>query len=100
MIVNQEKKNATVGGEFKTSGFRIEASSKAFQLLSSNIYKYKVRAVIRELTCNALDANTESGCGLAPVVHLPTKLEPWFSVKDNGFFYELVSMNRVISENH
>ena len=84
MIVNQEKKNTAVGGEFKTSGFRIEASSKAFQLLSSNIYKYKVRAVIRELTCNALDANTKSGCGLAPVIHLPTKLEPWFSVKDNG----------------
>ena len=97
MILNQEKKNATVGGEFKTSGFRIEASSKAFQLLSSNIYKYKVRAIIRELTCNALDANTESGCGLAPVVHLPTKLEPWFSVKDNGLGLSEESVREVFT---
>ncbi len=84
MIIESANKNTVVSGNFKTSGFRIEASSKAFQLLSSNIYTHKVRAIIRELSCNALDANVESGANTAPVVHLPTSLEPWFSVRDNG----------------
>jgi hypothetical protein len=84
MLVTETKKDTVVNGQFKTSGFRIEASSKAFQLLSSNIYKYKVRAIIRELSCNAIDANKESGSSEPVLVHLPTRLEPWFSVRDNG----------------
>lgn len=84
MIVNSEKRDTVTSGNFKTSGFKIEASAKAFQLLSSNVYQHKVRAVIREIACNALDANTESGSSLPPVVHLPTPLEQWFSVRDNG----------------
>jgi hypothetical protein len=84
MIIEGVKKDTQTSGSFKTSGFRIEASAKAFKLLSSNPYKFKVRAVIRELTCNALDANTDAEVSAVPRVHLPTKLEPWFSVADNG----------------
>ena len=84
MIIEGVKKSTETSGTFKTSGFRIDASAKAFKLLSSNPYKFKVRAVIRELTCNALDANTDAEVSAVPRVHLPTKLEPWFSVADNG----------------
>jgi hypothetical protein len=84
MIIESANKNVEVGGSFRTKGFRIEASAKAFKLLSSNPYKHKVRAVVREVTCNALDANIEAGVTDPPVVHLPTTLEPWFSVRDNG----------------
>ena len=84
MIIEGVKKSTETSGSFKTSGFRIDASAKAFKLLSSNPYKFKVRAVIRELTCNALDANTDAEVSAVPRVHLPTKLEPWFSVADNG----------------
>jgi hypothetical protein len=84
MIIEGVKKSTQTSGSFQTSGFRIDASAKAFKLLSSNPYKFKVRAVIRELTCNALDANTDAEVSAVPRVHLPTKLEPWFSVADNG----------------
>lgn len=84
MIIEAAKKNVESSGSFNTSGFRIEASPKAFKLLSSNPYKFKVRAVIREISCNALDANVEAESTAVPKVHLPTKLEPWFSVSDNG----------------
>lgn len=84
MIIEGVKNNTETSGSFQTSGFRIEASAKAFKLLSSNPYKFKVRAVIREITCNALDANTDAEVSAVPRVHLPTKLEPWFSVADNG----------------
>ena len=47
-------------------GFRIEASSKAFEILANNLYKDKILAVIRELCCNAYDAQVESGNEMTP----------------------------------
>ena len=84
MILNEVKKDVAVAGNFKTSSFKIAASAKAFDILSSNIYTHKVRAVIRELSCNAHDAHIEAGNDQPFDVHLPTSLEPWFSVRDYG----------------
>jgi len=86
MILNEVKKDSRVSGNFTTNSFRIDASSKAFQILSSNIYQHKVRAVIRELACNAIDAPIEAGMdtSILPDVHLPTTFERWFSIRDYG----------------
>lgn len=84
MILNETKNDVVVGGQFKTSSFKIQASAKAFDILSSNIYTHKVRAVIREISCNAHDAHVASNNQNQFDVHLPTKLEPWFSVRDYG----------------
>jgi len=84
MIINEVKKDVQVSGEFKTSGFKIQTNSKAFEILSSNIYTHKERAVIREISCNARDAHIATGHNEPIKVHLPTKLEPWFSVRDFG----------------
>lgn len=66
-------------------GFRIEASSKAFEILANNLYKDKILAVIRELCCNAYDAQVESGNEMTPFeIHLPTRFETYFSVRDFG----------------
>jgi hypothetical protein len=43
-----------------------------------------VRAVIREYACNAVDAHVEAGQDRPFDVHLPTHLEPWFSIRDYG----------------
>jgi len=84
MIISENKQDVAVCGSFKTSGFKIQASSKAFDILSSNIYTHKVRAVIREISCNAVDAHTAAGNPDRINVHLPTRLEPHFSVRDYG----------------
>ena len=84
MIISENKQDVAVCGSFKTSGFKIQASSKAFDILSSNIYTHKVRAVIREISCNAVDAHTAAGNPDRIHVHLPTRLEPHFSVRDYG----------------
>jgi hypothetical protein len=64
--------------------FKIKESAKAFRILSSSLYSNKIRAIVRELTCNALDSHVEAG-NLDPyVVHLPTYTEPTFSVQDFG----------------
>ena len=83
-ILSTDKRDVSVSNDFKTSGFKIQASAKAFEILSSNIYTNKVRAVIREYNCNAYDAHIAAGNGQPWDVHLPTHLESYFSVRDYG----------------
>jgi len=64
--------------------FKIKESAKAFRILSSSLYSNKIRAIVRELTCNALDSHVEAGNREPYVVHLPTYTEPTFSVQDFG----------------
>lgn len=69
----------------KSSGFRINASKEAFRILSSGLYTNKVRAIVRELCCNAYDAHIAAGRADMPFhLHLPTAFEPYFEVKDFG----------------
>jgi hypothetical protein len=84
MIIGDSKSDVIVSGSIKNSGFKIQASSKAFEILSSNIYTHKIRAVIREISCNAHDAHIAAGNDALFDVHLPTHIEPWFSVRDYG----------------
>ena len=66
-------------------GFTIKASAKAFKILSSGLYSDKIRAVIRELSCNAVDSHTAAGCPDKPIrVTLPNKFSSFFSVQDFG----------------
>lgn len=65
--------------------FRIRNSAKAFNILSSGLYANKIRAVIREYSCNAVDSHTEASNTETPFdVHLPNSLEPWFAIRDYG----------------
>lgn len=65
--------------------FRIRNSAKAFNILSSGLYANKIRAIIRELSCNAVDSHTAAGRTDTPFdVHLPNSLEPFFSIRDYG----------------
>jgi len=84
MIIDTKKSDVVVSGDVKKSNFSIQASAKAFEILSSNIYSNKIKAVIREVSCNAQDAHVAVS-NLNPFdVHLPTSLEPWFNVRDYG----------------
>ena len=65
--------------------FRIRNSAKAFNILSSGLYANKIRAIIRELSCNAVDSHVAAGKKDTPFdVHLPNQLEPWFAIRDYG----------------
>lgn len=65
--------------------FRIRNSAKAFNILSSGLYANKIRAIVRELSCNAVDSHAAAGKHDTPFdVHLPSQLEPWFAIRDYG----------------
>jgi hypothetical protein len=72
-------------GNFEESKFSIEASSKAFFILSDGLYSNKILAVVRELSTNAYDSHIDANKADVPFdVHLPTILDPVFFIRDYG----------------
>jgi hypothetical protein len=86
MIINSAPQNEAIMSNVGQIGeFRIRNSAKAFNILSSGLYANKIRAIIRELSCNAVDSHVAAGKQDTPFdVHLPNSLEPWFSIRDYG----------------
>jgi len=73
------------GGIGEDSGFSIDVNAKMFRVLSDTMYQDKVGSMVRELSCNAMDAHIMAGKDSVPfTIHVPDSLEPWFSVKDEG----------------
>lgn len=86
MIINSAPQNEAILSNVGEIGeFRIRNSAKAFNILSSGLYANKIKAIVRELSCNAVDSHTAAGKADTPFdVHLPNQLEPWFSIRDYG----------------
>lgn len=74
----------TSSGNLQMKGFQIAASAKAFRILSSNLYKNKIRAIIRELSCNAIDGHIANGNKGNFDVQIPSMLDPQFKIRDYG----------------
>lgn len=68
-----------------TSAFGIARTPHMFNILSSGLYSDKIAAVLREISCNAMDAHIMGGVPDRPFqVKLPTSLDRSFHVKDWG----------------
>jgi hypothetical protein len=132
-ITERRSSSVSISSEVQEAGFTIMASAEAFEILSDRIYPNKIKAVVRELSTNAVDATVDARkvskihrllnenihistqelaqavndndeyaerertayvsnekYNLAdwveqpPMVHLPNRLEPYFSVRDYG----------------
>jgi hypothetical protein len=84
MILNQKQTKCETNMQGATA-FTIQANAKMFRILSNSLYSNKERAIIREVSCNAFDANVDAGNGDEPIeVNLPNDLEAFFSIKDKG----------------
>lgn len=65
--------------------FTIKFDAKMAKILADGLYSDKIQSVIRELSCNAWDSHVEAGHADQPFdVHLPSTIEPWFSIRDYG----------------
>ncbi|AZV01112.1 RIIA lysis inhibitor [Escherichia phage vB_EcoM_005] len=83
MIIETEKEQI-IGNGAKSTGFTIQASPKVFKILSSDLYSNKVRAVVRELITNMIDAHILNGNKERWKVQVPGKLDPRFVCRDFG----------------
>lgn len=81
--INIEKVES--GGITEEGEFKLKSSAKAFAILSSGLYSNKYIAIIRELSCNAIDSHVEADKADVPfTIHLPNRLEPYLSIQDYG----------------
>lgn len=85
MKLEIEPQDVAVHGNFKTSEFKTGDTAFIVDMFADKVYSHKERAVIREMACNAHDSHIMAGTEDVPFdVHLPTRLEPYFSLRDYG----------------
>lgn len=85
MKIATAHQDVAVHGNFQTSDFNVGDVAFIVDMFADKVYTHKERAVIRELSCNAHDSHVMANTKDTPFnVHLPTRLEPWFSVRDFG----------------
>lgn len=85
MIITQPAiSRANASGFADTGNFSIKASSKAFKILSDKLYKFKIEAIIRELSTNAVDAHFDAKQTRPFEIWLPTHLDNVFKIRDYG----------------
>jgi hypothetical protein len=85
MKLVEEESTVRGHGVKGTSTFTIANSRKAFAILSSNMYQDKIKAIIRELSTNAVDAHIDAGTLARQFeVKLPSQFDLNFSIRDYG----------------
>jgi hypothetical protein len=87
MITSQSGKTLEQSQNFSSTAFGIKESglSHIFNVLRNQLYSDKILAVIREYSCNAVDAHAEIGKKDTPIeVALPNKLSLSLKIRDFG----------------
>lgn len=87
MIINNNHGEVVKSSaDMQTAAAKINMTPEMLHLLSSGIYKYKIRAVIRELSTNAVDAHVMKGIADRPIkVTLPNVFTQDLVIRDFGF---------------
>lgn len=85
MIVKDENIKVIRSDDFAEKSFTIQASAKAFKILSQGLYSNPHLAIVRELSANAFDSHVAAGNTDKKFdVHLPNYMEPYLSFRDYG----------------
>ena len=85
MKLHTSTNTITKSENFVESNYSIDATAKAFAILSDGLYSNKILAVVRELSTNAYDSHVAAGCKEKPFdLHLPTSLDNQFYIRDYG----------------
>jgi len=86
MIVTQSKANVITQGVQGAVSFGIKQDGLAhiFNVLRNQLYSNKTLAVLREYSCNAIDAHTEAGHSRPIEVTLPSRLSLELKIRDYG----------------
>lgn len=86
MIVTQPKANVVTQGVQGAVSFGIKQEGLAhiFNVLRNQLYSDKILAVLREYSCNAVDAHVEAGHNRPIHVTLPSRLQLELKIRDYG----------------
>ena len=85
LTTNTRKARLKQSEDFPSKNFSIKQDAHIFKVLRSKIYSDKILAVIREYSCNAVDAHVEAETPDKPIkITLPNAMNPHFIVRDFG----------------
>lgn len=84
MKIGQADRQVETSNIAQVSAAKIAVNRTAFEVLSSNIYTDKPRAIVRELACNAYDSHIAAGQTLPFKVILPSPIAPSLIIQDYG----------------
>lgn len=85
MKLNVAKINIETSGDMEEKMFSIDDVGMIFDILRNRMYSDPIRAICREISCNARDANREVGNEHIPCeISLPNSWEPYYKIKDFG----------------
>jgi hypothetical protein len=85
MKVAEKRLDMQTGGMTgETTTFNIVNNAKMFAILVDKIYADKPRAVVREISCNALDIHAQTGQTKPFLLVVPNAANPTFVVRDYG----------------
>lgn len=88
---------STMMGEKVAMGVQAEDMTHIMGILT-DLYKNRLRAIIREYFTNAWDAHVEAGISLPVEVTLPNALTPTFKVRDYGTGLDAEGIRKVYSQ--
>lgn len=85
MLLNTTQFDGMISNIGVQKNFGFASNGKAFRTLFDTLYQDKIGSIVREVSCNAYDAHVFAGKSDVPFeIHLPSIMEPFFSVKDYG----------------
>lgn len=84
MIIHTNEETVEKNNVGTEAAFGIKASAQAFKILANNLYSDKVRAIIRELSCNGWDSHREGDIKEPVEIQIPSYSSPNFVVRDFG----------------
>lgn len=85
MELKNDKPVIDASGEMVEQSFSVEDQGMLFDILRNKMYNDPIRAICREITCNARDAHREVGKSDVPIeISLPTILDSRLIIRDFG----------------
>jgi hypothetical protein len=83
--VQKSKKSGSSSGVFKDpKALRVKVDAEFYRIISGGLYSDPIKAIVREYGANALDAHIQANNPNPFEVHVPSKSEPYFIVRDFG----------------
>jgi hypothetical protein len=84
MIVDCAK-DIDISSGIESKKFGFSANAQAFKVMSDELYKNKIRSIVRELSSNAYDSHVKAGTISIPFdVYVPNSFSPIFKIRDYG----------------
>lgn len=84
MQVIQKTDNSQTTASLKTSNMGLVVDSRTINLLLNNLYRDPYKAIIRELSANAVDAHNLIGNKNSFLIQPPSRFEPILKIRDFG----------------